>query len=281
MSLVDQINNLAGAVRDKLNLMTPRLLPAGGASGQVLAKASATDYAAGWVDPAGGGAAPLGMLDYWDEAVFAQTGATGVGPFQGTAISGGTRVASVAADGPLGIYGLTLRSHATTANSGYRYMTGGLAADAFGGGLTRKFECVFTWLQGYCRIGFLDSTGTGEVTDGAYIAFANPFEGVFVHTVNNGVATGTFEMNVAAQTPGTYHLSIEADAEATEVTFRLSDAITGDLIFTRTHTANIPTATNRAFGAGLSVFSVSGTLSLVVLHRMGIGTIAGYQRARG
>lgn len=30
-------------------------LPAGGTTGQVLAKASNTDYAAGWVDPSGSG----------------------------------------------------------------------------------------------------------------------------------------------------------------------------------------------------------------------------------
>ena len=49
MSLVTQITALAAAVRDKLNTMTPRLLPSGGTTGQVLSKSSATDYATSWV----------------------------------------------------------------------------------------------------------------------------------------------------------------------------------------------------------------------------------------
>ena len=49
MSLASQVSALAGAIRDKINLMMPRLLPSGGTAGQVLSKASATDYATAWV----------------------------------------------------------------------------------------------------------------------------------------------------------------------------------------------------------------------------------------
>ena len=48
MSLASQITALAGTIRDKINTMMPRLLPAGGTAGQVLTKTSGTDYAAGW-----------------------------------------------------------------------------------------------------------------------------------------------------------------------------------------------------------------------------------------
>ena len=63
MSLASRINDGFAAVRNKLNLMVPRLLPAGGSAGQVLTKASAADYAAGWATPAsrnvdGGSATP-------------------------------------------------------------------------------------------------------------------------------------------------------------------------------------------------------------------------------
>lgn len=61
MSLASRISDLAGAVRDKINLMMPRLLPAGGSSGQVLAKTSATDYATSWQTVSGGG--PISVLD--------------------------------------------------------------------------------------------------------------------------------------------------------------------------------------------------------------------------
>ena len=56
MSLASRINDGFAAVRNKLNLMVPRLLPAGGSAGQVLTKSSAADYAAGW---AGGRSLPL------------------------------------------------------------------------------------------------------------------------------------------------------------------------------------------------------------------------------
>ncbi len=47
-TLVSHITDLATAIRNKLNLMTPRLIPAGGILGQVLAKTSSTDYAVAW-----------------------------------------------------------------------------------------------------------------------------------------------------------------------------------------------------------------------------------------
>jgi hypothetical protein len=48
-TLVSGINNLALAIRNKINLMVPRLLPGGGAVGQVLSKQSLNDYDSGWV----------------------------------------------------------------------------------------------------------------------------------------------------------------------------------------------------------------------------------------
>jgi hypothetical protein len=50
-SLVSRIADLAAAIRAKLNTMTPRLLPAGGAVGQTLTKTGSADYAAGWSAP--------------------------------------------------------------------------------------------------------------------------------------------------------------------------------------------------------------------------------------
>ena len=55
MTIASRVTDLAAAVRDKINTMMPRLLPSGGTTGQVLAKTSATAYAADWSDPAAGG----------------------------------------------------------------------------------------------------------------------------------------------------------------------------------------------------------------------------------
>lgn len=48
MTLIARINDLAAGVRDKLNAMTPRLLPPGGTLGQALTKSSLDDYGARW-----------------------------------------------------------------------------------------------------------------------------------------------------------------------------------------------------------------------------------------
>jgi hypothetical protein len=48
MTLASRITDVIAAVRDKLNTITPRLPPAGGTTGQVLSKTSATDYATQW-----------------------------------------------------------------------------------------------------------------------------------------------------------------------------------------------------------------------------------------
>ena len=54
-TLVSRLGDLTGAVRDKINLMVPRLLPSGGSTGQVLSKTSATNYATQWSTPSGVG----------------------------------------------------------------------------------------------------------------------------------------------------------------------------------------------------------------------------------
>lgn len=59
MQLTERVTALAAAVRDKLNAMTPRLLPSGGGAGQVLAKSSGTDYEAQWTAIVGGSSGNL------------------------------------------------------------------------------------------------------------------------------------------------------------------------------------------------------------------------------
>lgn len=79
-TLETRLTALAAAIRDKINLMVPRLIPPGGAVNQVLAKTGAGDYAAGWVAPGAAiiGAAVLavplgaGLRDYEQVIVDAQ-----------------------------------------------------------------------------------------------------------------------------------------------------------------------------------------------------------------
>ncbi len=51
MTLEQRLTALVVAVRTKLNLMTPRLLPTGGAVGQILYKSGAADGASAWSTP--------------------------------------------------------------------------------------------------------------------------------------------------------------------------------------------------------------------------------------
>lgn len=46
-------------IRDQFNAIKPRLIPSGGAAGQVLAKASVSDSDVQWIDPPAGGGADL------------------------------------------------------------------------------------------------------------------------------------------------------------------------------------------------------------------------------
>ena len=65
MTLVSRIGELAAAVRDKLNTMTPRLMPAGGTTGQVLTKDTATDYDVSWQTPAAGGGSTSPLIGWF------------------------------------------------------------------------------------------------------------------------------------------------------------------------------------------------------------------------
>lgn len=49
-SLASRINDLTVAIRNKMNLMSPRLLPVGGSIGQFIQKTGAGDGAAGWAN---------------------------------------------------------------------------------------------------------------------------------------------------------------------------------------------------------------------------------------
>lgn len=61
MSMASRMSLFADAVREKFNLMTPRLLPAGGTTGQVLKKTGAPNYAVAWQNEAGGGGGVVGV----------------------------------------------------------------------------------------------------------------------------------------------------------------------------------------------------------------------------
>jgi len=76
-TLATRIADLATRIGVEIKAMAPKLIPAGGVTGQVLAKASATNHHLAWVDAGGGSAdadyglitsSPAASADYGDLA---------------------------------------------------------------------------------------------------------------------------------------------------------------------------------------------------------------------
>jgi hypothetical protein len=169
----------------------------------------------------------------------------------GSAISSGT-VASIAAEP--NHPGIMRLSDSTTANGGYLVQT---AVDAFRIAGGEKVVCTFqcrsarTTSQGW--IGFKDNTTNAQPTDG-----------VFLYWVGNGAGGVTVDgraRNNAGPTitNTTYTLAIntwvtiviELNAAATLATFTLTDDSDG-VLWTNTVAGNIPTASGRECGVGIS-----------------------------
>lgn len=74
-TLQARITDLATRIGTEIKAMVPKLVPAGGVTGQVLAKASATNHHLAWTDAGGGSAgadyglitsSPTASADYGD-----------------------------------------------------------------------------------------------------------------------------------------------------------------------------------------------------------------------
>lgn len=242
-----------------------------------LYKATAGDVAA----LAGG--APLGLADFWAERVFASTDVSQP-PFLGAAVSGGNNTGTIPSTSLLSYapYGVMLRGNNAGAFSGYRYMTSSLTADAFGIG-TRKFEALITWYEGFFALGFFDFNtvaGSDDPSDMACFWYSPGSSSYYANTRNNVASSySTF----GALTSGeTYLFQIGVNADGTAADFTIIDASDGSEHLSATITTNIPTPP-RSFGAGLFAYNpnYATQTNLMIIHRMGFGTIAGYQRARG
>jgi len=65
MTLADRITALATGIGNYIrDSIKPRLLPSGGATGTVLGKSSATDYAVAWITPSAGAGGSTGQVQY-------------------------------------------------------------------------------------------------------------------------------------------------------------------------------------------------------------------------
>lgn len=148
MSLETGVTALAIAIRDKFNLVMPRLLPSGGALGQAVVKTGSGNYEVGWgnptaadpwtyiklssdfstssataVDVTGFSFTPAAGLDYEiDGVLYVSTTATAIGPRPGlawpTGLTRGSAAAWVAASTTALAVGLNSSSGAVLAPIG-------------------------------------------------------------------------------------------------------------------------------------------------------------------
>jgi hypothetical protein len=231
----------------------------------------------------GGGSSPLAAHDFWHETWLANTNVAALDRWLGAAISSGTNSTSPPAATINGRFrnGVFLRS-STTANGGYRYMTAAQDANTFGGA-SQKFRSVFKWVTSFTgrtvRIGFHDATTSADAVDGAYFEVLGDI--CSAKTANNSART-TNATTLALTLSVPYILDIEVGAAASSARFRVINGATDAVLLDVTNTANIPAATNRAFGSGIVATESSTTVSDIgVLYMLGEGTVAGFERARG
>ena len=224
----------------------------------------------------------LGVWDWWYDARLGTTGATALDVFAGAAVASGTNTTAIPAASLLGYnpYGVFLRS-STTANGGYRYQTTSLVADYFGV-ISHKFRCQFLWRTSFTdrtvRMGYLDTTTIADAVDGAYFEVIGATASA--KTANNSTrTTNATTATLALNTP--YTFEIDVNAAGTEARFRIFAGTSATAILDVTNTTNIPTTSARSFGAGIVATEASVTASDIgILYSLGMGTVAGFERAR-
>lgn len=235
------------------------------------------------IAPGDGGSA-LGQWDHWFENWFPNATAAAYDLWTAAAISSGTIQAVTSGNLRRGYnpFGIALRS-ATTANSGYRFVTGSTSSDWFGV-TARKFRARIATTDtisptGMTRLGWIDTTTSTDSTDGAYFQIAGDTLSCKT-ALNASRTTHPTTLTLAAAQP--HVLEIDVPADGASARFRVWEGVGAAPLLDVTVGTTIPTAAANAFGAGI-VATDSGTaaVNVVIVHSLGIGTIAGYERATG
>lgn len=232
----------------------------------------------------GAGLAPMGLWDWWHDYRLGTTGAAAGDVFVGAAVSSGTNSTAIPAAAVLGYnpLGVFLRS-STTANGGYRYQTSSVITGFLGAQVAWKFRAQFLWRSSFVgrlvRLGFHDTATSADAVDGAY--FEIDGDACRAKTANNSVRTTAAQtLTLSLDVP--YTFDIEANAAGTEVRFRVWGGVDPAALLDTAITSNLPVAAARAFGAGIVATEASTTASDIgILYSLGLGTLPGFQRARG
>jgi hypothetical protein len=160
---------------------------------------------------------------------------------------------------------LTIKSHATNANSGYYIQIGG-AAFIFGGG--EKTHFIFSpsnTTGAKVRMGWDDSSSTAEPTEGVWFQIENDviFGKISVYsTPSNNVVQTTTNYTLTAGTESSagtwYHGYITINSDASAALFEIYSSPERELLWNETITTTyIPTTTWRYTGHGVIAYTVA------------------------
>lgn len=144
-----------------------------------------------------------------------------------------------------------------------------------------KFHSAFLWRTSFTdrtvRIGFLDTTTSADAVDGAYFEVIGST--CSAKTANN--STRTTNGTTLTLSLDTVYL-FDVEVTGTTARFRVYNYNTGATLMDVSQSTNVPSTSARATGAGIVATEASTTASDIgILYRLGIGTVAGYTRARG
>jgi Collagen triple helix repeat (20 copies) len=226
---------------------------------------------------------PLGLWDYWYSLRLSTSDSSASEMFLGLGVSGGTNNTTypVARGYGYNHNGLFLRS-GINPNSGYAYYTVNNNNGYFGA-ISRKFRFQFMWLTDFTGRnvwgGFHNSNGQYDAADGAYF-----------HIEGSNCQAKTADFGSVSAHPTTYALSLN-------VPYTFDVDVSGDGLSKRFRvyagTDPIPvmdvTTTNarltdgvRRVGANVTATEASNTANDIgVLYSLGVGTVDGFNRARG
>lgn len=222
----------------------------------------------------------LGLWDYWTEA---QATSSNMFPWLVGNISSGTinNAPPTSALKGYNPWGSTIRSSATIDSGSRLYQSN---PQQYFGAIDQKFTCWLTPTTSFTgttiRTGFIDTATVADCTDGAY--FEMDGSGV-VSAKTAAAGTRTTSGTTYALTINTpYVFDVEVNAAGTSVRFRIYAGTSEVAVYDQTITTNIPTSTSNLTGSGIIATSSGGVAAdLCVVHRLGQGTLAGFNRARG
>lgn len=249
-----------------------------------------TDTGGGAVEVAIEGAGPvLDNWDWWEEAILNSGGAINYWQASNSAIT--TAVPATTARRSYNNYGQLYRANSGTFNPTARFQTGPQANGGgnmhFGGNrawkMITQFEFITDFTNKFAAFGWSDRLNvTADHRNGPFFSITNnQVTGVTEEGNNvNQTTAYTLLLNVA------YTFDIEINSAATEVRFRIYADDNNTPVFDETVVGaqHIPSV-NTSGCSPFVMFGYSGTpgvlTDLGILYRMGVGTLAGHNRARG